>query len=305
MAELLVGPLVRAIGPNFVAIWTEWTHPCEVTLWAVPANHTTNQEQDIKSFRSRTIRVGKRHYAMSRLSALQAATWYTYHIASARQDGEQFLPPATSTLVQAFRTLDLPEAGKALRLAYGSCRKQTSPQPDTLSAFGSWLLDSMHERETRWPHLLLLIGDKIYADDYTGRRKRTQPLSQDDPSQKSYRTGAQTFAEFADLYEAAWTSDDGIRQVFAVLPVYMIFDDHEVTNSWNISPAWRSCALRRGLEQTRVDGVVAYWIYQGWGNICTQSVDSNPLLTIMWKAAHSGEDALEDLRAYMRRGVYA
>lgn len=304
MAQLRVGPLVRAIGPDVVSIWTEWTHACEVTLQAVPTNHTTNQEQDIKSFRSSTVTVGKRYYVISRLTGLEAATWYTYRIAIARQDGKQFLPPATDTLVQSFRTLDFPETGKALRLAYGSCRKQTSPQPDALSAFGSWLLHSMHERETSWPHLLLLIGDQIYADDYTGRRKRTQPLSQNDPSQKSSRIGAQTFAEFADLYESAWTDDDGIRQVFAALPVYMIFDDHEVTNSWNISPAWRALALRHGLEQTLVDGLVAYWIYQGWGNICMQSADSNPLLTIMRKAAQSGEDVLEDLRAWVRQEVY-
>lgn len=304
MADLRVGPIVRTIGPHHVAIWTEWTHPCEVTLRAVPANHTANQEQDIKSFPSRTIMVGKRHYAITGLTGLEAATWYTYQIASTRQDGEQFLPPATDSLVQSFRTLDLPETGQALRLAYGSCRKQTSLQPDALSAFGSWLLHSMQERETNWPHLLLLIGDQIYADDYTGRRKRTQPLSQDDPSQKSSRTGAQTFTEFADLYESAWTGNDGIRQVFAALPVYMIFDDHEVTNGWNISPAWRALALQHGLEQTLVDGLAAYWIYQGWGNICMQSAENHPLVDIMQKAALSGEDVLEDLRAWMRREVY-
>jgi hypothetical protein len=300
MAELRVGPIVRTIGPNHVAIWTEWTHPCEVTLQAVPAN----SEQDIKSFRSRTITVGKRHYAISGLTDLEAATWYTYQIVSTRQDGEQFLHSATDSLVQSFRTLDLPETGKALRLAYGSCRKQTLSQPDALSAFGSWLLHSVQERETSWPHLLLLIGDQIYADDYTGRSKRTQPLSQDDSPQKSSRSGAQTFTEFADLYEAAWTGDDGIRQVFAALPVYMIFDDHEVTNGWNISPTWRALALQRGLEQTLVDGLVAYWIYQGWGNICMQRAEDHPLVAIMQKAALRGEDALEDLRAWMRREVY-
>src|SRR6266550_84606 len=37
---------------------------------------------------------------------------------------------------------------------------------------------------------------------------------------------------------------------------------------------------------------------------CMKSADSNPLLTIMDKAAQSGEDALEDLRTCMRREVY-
>lgn len=304
MAGLRVGPLVRAIGPDHVAIWTEWTHPCEIIVQAVSIDHSENQEQDVKSSRSRTITVGQRYYAISQLTGLQAATWYTYQIAGVTQDVEQSLPSATDTLVQCFRTFDPPEAGNALRLAYGSCRKLSTPEPDALSAFGSWLLNSIDERETTWPHLLLLIGDQIYADDYIGRRKRTRPLSPNARPEEPYRAGAQSFAEFADLYETAWTCDARVRQVLAALPVYLIFDDHEITNSWNISPAWRALALEHGLEQTLVDGLVAYWVYQGWGNICMQSADSNPLLTIMQKAAQSGEDALEDLRTCMRREVY-
>lgn len=300
--RLRVGPLVRATSPDHVAIWTEWTQPGEVLLQATPANH----EHEIKSFRSRTITVGERHYAISRLTGLQAATWYTYQISGTMQDTQQILSPATESPipVQCFRTFDLPNAGNALRLAYGSCRKLSTQEPDALNAFGFWLRNSMDQRETKWPHLLLLIGDQIYADDYMARRKRTQPLSPNTSQKEAYRTGARSFAEFADLYETAWTCDAGIRQVLAVLPTYMIFDDHEITNSWNISPAWRALALRHGLEQTLVDGLVAYWVYQGWGNICMQPVENHPLLTIMHKAAQSGKDALEDLRACMRRGVY-
>jgi phosphodiesterase/alkaline phosphatase D-like protein len=106
------------------------------------------------------------------------------------------------------------------------------------------------------------------------------------------------------LYRQAWTSDDGIRQVLAAIPTFMIFDDHEITNGWNTTPDWRARALKHGLEQMLVDGLVAYWVYQGWGNPGTQNEASNALTALMQEAAQSGEDALEHLRAYMRKAVY-
>jgi len=84
----------------------------------------------------------------------------------------------------------------------------------------------------------------------------------------------------------------------------MIFDDHEIANGWNISPKWRAHALQQGLEQTLVDGLVAYWAYQGWGNIGLRRADEHTLLAIMQHAAHNGEDALEALREGMRQVVY-
>src|SRR5207237_9150356 len=81
-------------------------------------------------------------------------------------------------------------------------------------------------------------------------------------------------------------------------------DDHEITNGWNTTPNWRARALKHGLEQMLVDGLVAYWVYQGWGNPGPQNEASSALTALMQEAAQSGEDALEHLRAYMRKAVY-
>ncbi len=306
MSQLSVGPLVRAVTPDSVTIWTEWTHPCETTLHVTPANQTSEQTANPLTVCSHTLTIGNHHYALLRLGDLQPSTWYDYHIACKTDEGEQATAPAASALKQCFRALDPPEAGNALRLAYGSCRKPSTVEPDALNAFGAWLIERFDERETAWPHLLLLIGDQIYADDFTGRRGRrkgTTSLMQNARPEPSQR-GAQTFAEFAMLYRQAWTSDDGIRQVLAVIPTFMIFDDHEITNGWNTTPDWRARALKHGLEQMLVDGLVAYWVYQGWGNPGAQSEASNALAALMQEAAQSGEDALEQLRAYMRKAVY-
>ena len=297
---LCVGPFVRAIRPDGVAIWTEWSHPCEVTLTVTEVSHGAGQELSSLMVRVQTIMVGGRYYALSQLEGLQSATWYNYHITTSIHKKE----PASSvvkTSVQCFRTLDLPDTQNTLRLAYGSCRKLSTIEPDALSAFGTWLIASIEQRETEWPHLLLLIGDQIYADDFTGRRKQKRFHVQPDPAAQPVAT--QAFEDFALMYLEAW-ADQGIRQVFAVLPTYMIFDDHEISNGWNTSSTWRAYALQNGFERTLVDGLVAYWVYQGWGNIGMQTSDEHALLTIMRQAAQNGQDALEGLRARVRQAVY-
>jgi hypothetical protein len=290
MEQLRVGPNVRAIRPDSVAVWTEWNYSCAVTLTATPSDRFP--QPDAFAVCARTVLVGGRHYALSVLTGLQPATWYTYHVSASPGDRPPF--SAEGTPVQCFRTLALPNQGTALRLAYGSCRKLSAQGPDALSALGSWLLRFLDRRDECWPHILLLIGDQIYADDFLEEGKQT-PLSP---------RPARPFEEFARLYTEAWTADAGIRQVLAALPTSMIFDDHEITNGWNISTTWRVQALQRGEEQTLVDGLVAYWVYQGWGNLGLQKAEEHDLLTIMQRASQSGEDALEVLRARVRQAVY-
>ena len=48
---------------------------------------------------------------------------------------------------------------------------------------------------------------------------------------------AADFAEYAALYEQAWSSQAS-RRVLGHLPSFMIFDDHEVTDDWNGDPGW-------------------------------------------------------------------
>jgi hypothetical protein len=58
-----------------------------------------------------------------------------------------------------------------------------------------------------------------------------------------------------------------VRRALANVPTYMVFDDHDVTDDWNISRAWRdavhSTALGRALLR---NGLVSYALFQGWGS---------------------------------------
>src|SRR5262249_17311433 len=160
-------------------------------------------------------------------------------------------------------------------------------------ALGQWLIKQSDQREQTWPHVLLLIGDQIYADT------PPPPLVQMRPHMKE---GATSFEDFAAQYRYAWTTTASVRQALACIPTYMTCDDHEVTNSWNGTPTWRAQMLQSGREQLLVDGIVAYWVYQGWGNLDQQEV-THPLLRIMQEAEQTGEDALEALRTCIKQTV--
>lgn len=297
MNQIRVGPLVRATSTTSVVIWAEFAQPCTVTL---RATIDAFPEQDPIIIQTRTITIGGHHYAAPQLLGLQPATWYRYHIETAEQaepDSNQIATPVdtTANIIQCFRTLDAAETTtNHLRIFYGSCRRLTKPTDDTLNAFGKWLIQHQDQREQEWPRVLLLIGDQIYAD------VPPVPLIQMRPHMKD---GAVSFEDFASLHIYTWTTTESVQQALAGIPTYMICDDHEVTNGWNSTPTWRARMLQNGQEQVLIDGLVAYWVYQGWGNL-DQREAAHPLLRIMKEAEQTGEDALEALRACIKQAVY-
>ncbi|MFA0141757.1 alkaline phosphatase family protein [Vibrio kanaloae] len=58
-----------------------------------------------------------------------------------------------------------------------------------------------------------------------------------------------------------------VQRLFAHIPTYMIFDDHDVTDDWNLTVGWEH-AVDQNQFATRVigNGLAAYWMCQGWGN---------------------------------------
>jgi phosphodiesterase/alkaline phosphatase D-like protein len=282
MTHVRIGPLVRATTATEVTIWAELSQPCTVLLHVKPYNAS---ESEFVTIRVPTITIGGHYYVAPQLTNLQPAFWYTYHLYTPEQDQH-------TSLLQCFRTLapDM-EQEKPLRLVYGSCRKLSHPQQDTLAAFGKWLKEHEEERETLWPHVLLLIGDQIYADEPARNLREMYPQA---------RHGATSFEDFTHFYQHAWTNGEGTRQALAAIPTYMIFDDHETTNSWNSWPTWRAEAIQQGKEHILIDGLVAYWVYQGWGNLSSQERLRHPLAQMMQRAEHSAQDILEELRDYIR-----
>ncbi|WP_205677351.1 hypothetical protein [Aquibacillus halophilus] len=58
-----------------------------------------------------------------------------------------------------------------------------------------------------------------------------------------------------------------VRRTLANTPTYMIFDDHDMTDDWNLSIDWVNEVRRAPLgKHVIVNGLAAYWAFQGWGN---------------------------------------
>ncbi|MUI54510.1 alkaline phosphatase family protein [Aliivibrio fischeri] len=57
------------------------------------------------------------------------------------------------------------------------------------------------------------------------------------------------------------------QQLFAHIPTYMIFDDHDVTDDWNLTIGWENAVNGHPLaSQVIGNGLISYFLCQGWGN---------------------------------------
>jgi PhoD-like phosphatase len=58
-----------------------------------------------------------------------------------------------------------------------------------------------------------------------------------------------------------------VRRMLANVPVFMICDDHEITDDWNITREWRDRVFTAPLGVTVLrNGLAAYTLFQAWGN---------------------------------------
>ncbi|WP_106477637.1 alkaline phosphatase D family protein [Phytohalomonas tamaricis] len=58
-----------------------------------------------------------------------------------------------------------------------------------------------------------------------------------------------------------------VRRALAQLPSYMIFDDHDITDDWNLTAAWETSAYEHPFSRRIIgNALIAYLLCQGWGN---------------------------------------
>ncbi|MBW4611782.1 MAG: PhoD-like phosphatase [Desmonostoc vinosum HA7617-LM4] len=68
-----------------------------------------------------------------------------------------------------------------------------------------------------------------------------------------------------------------VRRALANIPVYTIFDDHDVSDDWNLNQAWCLRVLGRPLGRRIVqNAMLAYAVYQAWGNTPEQFTANQP-----------------------------
>ncbi len=58
-----------------------------------------------------------------------------------------------------------------------------------------------------------------------------------------------------------------VQRLLAHIPTYMIFDDHDVTDDWNLTIGWEQAAYSNTFAKRIIgNSLIAYWLCQGWGN---------------------------------------
>ena len=58
-----------------------------------------------------------------------------------------------------------------------------------------------------------------------------------------------------------------VQRMLAHIPTYMIFDDHDVTDDWNLTRGWEEVAYANPFSKRIIgNALIGYFLFQGWGN---------------------------------------
>ncbi len=90
-------------------------------------------------------------------------------------------------------------------------------------------------------------------------------------------------------------SQTAVRRALANIPTYMIFDDHDVSDDWNLNQAWCLRVLGKPLGRQVVrNALLSYALFQGWGNtpdqFCHNTIGSELLTATEFWCRSQGTD---------------
>ncbi|MGV3499943.1 MAG: alkaline phosphatase family protein [Hydrogenophaga sp.] len=86
------------------------------------------------------------------------------------------------------------------------------------------------------------------------------PPGLDESDRERYAREARAIADFREGLAAA-------RRALAHLPVAMVFDDHDITDDWNLSREWEDVAYGHPFSRRVIgNALLAYLLNQAWGN---------------------------------------
>lgn len=86
-----------------------------------------------------------------------------------------------------------------------------------------------------------------------------------------------TFVEEQGYLNTFKSTLANVRKALANVPVYMIFDDHDVTDDWFLNGAWQTKVYASPLGKRIVtNGLAAYAVFQDWGNLSARYLNPMP-----------------------------
>jgi hypothetical protein len=338
---IVAGPVLRRLTRTEVSVWVAVVEPDPITL---RVSRRAPGGPPSTSVTVQPTQVGANVWMVVLTAAAPGGTFvagqvYEYELTAAweanairRIDwGALSLPGA-----QRPTFLSPPATAAELVVDHTSCRKPHGGGRDGLVLAMEDLSKRFDASPRRQPHLLVMSGDQIYADevghplmprvlrvardlvgiDETDIFGPVPPIGGRGPGTDAFGyTGATanhlwTYSEFLAMYLLAWSPvlwpttlppfptnpvlgppdvDPGVskeswdeellnvglfravlpevRRVLANVPSVMIFDDHEITDDWNIDHEWVNRVYgNAGGRRAVTNGLLAYALCQHWGN---------------------------------------
>lgn len=78
---------------------------------------------------------------------------------------------------------------------------------------------------------------------------------------------AERYARESEAIAAFREGLPAVRRLLAHLPVAMVFDDHDITDDWNLSREWEDVAYGHAFSRRVIgNALIAYLLQQAWGN---------------------------------------
>jgi hypothetical protein len=336
---LLAGPILRRLTRTSVSVWAALSVADNVTLHVQQLNQPATEQTTAAT----PVRVGQNLWLAVltlQVGNFQAGQIYEYWLTSPNWPASRSPTWPQFGYRGATRPTfpGLPAALDQLQVLHISCRKPHGGMRDGLEQVHLILNDAGEDR----PHLLLLSGDQIYADDVASvltpriRRVAADLINIDEGAvfgpatpiagrqavcdAVGLTTGAGKdhllgLGEYYAMYLLTWSealwpanlpvltdADPGevqlqiggeanpqldaetwdnessrlalfrgalplVRRALANIPTLMIWDDHEVTDDWNLDYNWcRGVYTRNQGARVVTNGMLAYLLFQHWGN---------------------------------------
>jgi hypothetical protein len=283
MPDLVLGPVLRYVSETEATVWVETDAPAEVEILGATAP---------------TFEVDGHHFALVVIEGLEKGEAYEYEV---KLDGERRWPQEGSEFPPSvIRTID-PEG--IVRLSFGSCRVTLPHEPpytltkdedergreyDALDVLANEMIRGTRDN---WPQILFLLGDQVYVDEGAPQTRefiRSRRSVDGLPGEEVL-----DFEEYTHLYREAW-SEEHIRWLMSTVSISMVWDDHDMSDDWNISRSWHEEMCEHDWWHVRVcAGFMTYWLYQHLGNLSPRELATNDVFQQLRKGG-DGSEAVRD-----------
>ena len=271
-------------------MWVETDAPCEVEVCGCSRPHVRD--------RGPSLRARPRHRASS--PSRRART-------RSRLDGERVWPLDDGWPASCIRTIG---DDHDLRITFGSCRvahpdeppwtltKDEDPRGREHDALRALAMKMRAQDVEDWPHLLLLLGDQVYADEVPVATAEFIAARRD-PSRPAGRGGRRLRGVLPPLPRLV----DGARRPLAAVD-RADGDDlrrpRRPRRLEHVERLGRATSARQGWWDERiVGGFMAYWVYQHLGNLSPE--DRMDDATLLRRARGRGRRRADRPRVRLRR----